>query len=72
VTDLDARTHLASFDIPENVTSCRKYRFVFSEMQAPVNGNKQFQVAELFLSGKYGQGISEAPPPPKGTMVIFK
>lgn len=73
VTDLDARTHVASFDIPENVTSCRKYRFVFSEMQAPADGgNIQFQVAELFLSGRYGQGISVAPPPPKGTMVIFR
>ena len=72
VTDLEAQTHSASFDLSANVMNCRKYRFVFSEMQAPVNGNKQFQVAELFLSGKWGEGISEAPPPPKGTMVIFK
>lgn len=72
VTDSEAQTHSASFDLSANVMNCRKYRFVFSEMQAPVNGNAQFQVAELFLSGRYGQGISVAPPPPKGTMVIFR
>ena len=73
VTDTSAKTCSASFDLSANVTSCRKYRFVFSEMQAPADGgNIQFQVAELFLSGRYGQGISVAPPPPKGTMVIFR
>ena len=72
VTDTSAKTCSASFDLSANVTSCRKYRFVFSEMQAPVSGNTQFQVAEIFLSGKWGQGISVLPDPPKGTMVIFK
>lgn len=72
VTDTSAKTCSASFDLSANVTSCRKYRFVFSEMQAPVSGNTQFQVAEIFLSGKWGQGISVLPDPPKGTMVIFR
>lgn len=72
VTDTAAKTCSASFDLSANVTSCRKYRFVFSEIKAPVNGNRQFQVAEIFLAGKWGQGISTPPDPPKGTMVIFR
>ncbi len=72
VTDTAAKSYSASFDLSANVTSCRKYRFVFSEIKAPVNGNRQFQVAEIFLSGKWGQGISVPPDPPKGTMVIFR
>ena len=71
-TDTSAKTCSASFDLSANVTNCRKYRFVFSEMQAPVNGNTQFQLAEIFLSGRWGQGISTPPDPPKGTIVIFK
>ena len=65
VTDTAAKTCSASFDLSANVTSCRKYRFVFSEIKAPVNGNRQFQVAEIFLTGKWGQGISTPPLPPR-------
>ena len=72
VTDTAAKSYSASFDLSSNVTSCRKYRFVFEEMQAPVNDRKEFQVTEIFLSGKWGQGISTPPDPPKGTMVIFR
>ena len=72
VTDTSAKTCSASFDLSANVTSCRKYRFVFSEMQALVDGRKEFQVGEIFLSGRYGQNISEAPPQPNGMKIIFR